>query len=170
MLNKTEKGFTLIELLVVISIIGLLASIVLVSLNSARNKAKYARSKEEIAQFIQLALNAQGEKVQTLMQITGNPCSECSCRGRNIQSIADSDPCVVNWYNALTKIQEAAGFGTNIKMKRDPWDAPYGLDENEQESGSSDCRHDYIFTAGPDGIPGTADDYGININHIFCSP
>ena len=60
-LRKYQRGFTLIELLVVISIIGLLSSIVLTSVNSARKKARDARRIADVKQ-IQTALEFYYDK------------------------------------------------------------------------------------------------------------
>lgn len=63
-----QKGFTLIELLVVIAIIGLLSSVVLASLNSARAKARDARRLVDKNQII-LALNLAYDALGALPQV-----------------------------------------------------------------------------------------------------
>ena len=50
-LTRNQRGFTLIELLVVIAIIGLLSSVVLSSLNTARSKSRDARRLSDIKQL-----------------------------------------------------------------------------------------------------------------------
>ena len=52
---KNKKGFTLIELLVVVAIMGLLASLAVIALNTARARARDARRVSDIKQ-IQTAL------------------------------------------------------------------------------------------------------------------
>lgn len=76
---RTNKGFTLVELLLVISIIGLLSSIVLASLNDAREKARIAK----ILQFDANIQHGIGDK--TMTDISFNDGTYTDTSGNNSQ-------------------------------------------------------------------------------------
>ena len=77
-LSSKVSGFTLIELLVVVAIIGILASVVLASLNSARSKGSDANIKSNLANA-----RAQAE-VFYLNSATGTYEGVCATSGSNV--------------------------------------------------------------------------------------
>lgn len=74
-MNKinSKKGFTLIELLVVVAIIGILASVVLTSLNTARNKGKDASVQSSMSSMrasAELGVDSAGTYVDDICTLT----------------------------------------------------------------------------------------------------
>ena len=65
-----KKGFTLIELLVVVAIIGVLSSIIIVSLSSARAKAADAKMKSQL-----MSIKILAEKYYDEYGSYGNVCT-----------------------------------------------------------------------------------------------
>lgn len=129
--TQTEKGFTLIELLIVIAIIGVLAAIVLVSLNSARDKARIASAETTI----------DGLHSAILIEI-GN--GDVSYPAAN--NVSFGSGCGY-WSESLAPL-------TNEAVPDDPWGNCYAMDgrvgpaPNEcfSTNGSTIC------SAGPNGV------------------
>lgn len=80
--NKQNKGFTLIELLVVVAIIGILASVVLASLNSARVKARDVKRMSDIRQIenaLQLYITDKGHAPDLEMNCSNPLVANSNC-------------------------------------------------------------------------------------------
>ena len=127
------RGFTLIELLVVIIILAILAAVVIPRVIGRTDDAKIAAATANVSTF--------DNEMEKYKLDTGNyPTSD-------------------QGLNALMTdmVQNGKWNGPYIKgsLPNDPWGHPYIY------KAPGDHSPDYdIFSAGPDGQPGTADDIG----------
>ncbi len=122
-----KGGFTLIELLVVIAIIAILATIVIVTYNSLRKKARDAERRSEITQLQKLV------EIYMVDSVTGLPVESTSkiITGSGIVSISDyktglaTGPSSENYY--YIKNGDKYAIGAHLELSSTTCTLPSGL-------------------------------------------
>ena len=171
MFLNMQRGFTLIELLVVIAIVGILASVVLASLNNARDKGEDSAIMQEMMQ-LQTAFELLRSDTGLYPHKQKTYCPPISASANEVDlstsagGLIATDGTYPNW------------DGPYIKRVTDPWGTPYFLDEDYYcTPGAAGCngRNDtavgasVIVSCGPDRMIGDDPGNSQPDNGIGCA-
>ncbi len=163
--KKSGAGFTLIELLVVIAVIGLLASIILIAMNSARVKARDSVRKANVAQLrtaLELYANSNQENYPNGSATAnancnngngnGNGKGNCNNNGNGNGNNVQNSACTsVGTQNTESDIQCLTNFLVPAFIGSVPNDPSYA---------SGGKNFEYVWKNGASGNP---TEYGILI-------
>ncbi|MDO8594707.1 MAG: prepilin-type N-terminal cleavage/methylation domain-containing protein [bacterium] len=115
--HKNQKGFTLIELLVVIAIIGILSSVVLASLNSARTKARDAKRVADVKQ-IQIALELYFDASSKYPFSLASLVCSGGCSGGASLSVLPKDPNATDYHYAVNSITVPTAYHLGATLEQ----------------------------------------------------
>lgn len=118
-----------------------------------------------LARIARLASRAKTATGRMLWEITGSNCSRCGCDGYDLRNAPAGDVCVRQWDAALARLGAAAGAAPEALagLARDPWGAPYLLNENEGESPDLPLVRDTVTSVGQNGLAGDGDDITVAV-------
>jgi len=119
-----NKGFTLIELLIVIAITGILSSVILVALSSAREKSKIAKAQIEIRQIYMAMEILRHDTEYYSNHVTDTPCVQGFANNEVYindckAGILCNDGSYANWKGPYM-----------ASVPKDPWGSDYLFDSD----------------------------------------
>lgn len=152
--RKAQSGFTIVELIVIMVILGILSTIVIVSLQGLEKRALDTQHKADASILERAIVIARVNADLSLYKINGLPStdttvSKCLTSTTEPKDRPKTDICWTTYYNSLDKISAASGINLAPFKRGDKRGNPYTIAENEERTG---CTADYIGWFTGNGI------------------
>jgi len=133
-----KKAFTLIELLVVVAIIGILATVVIVNVSSAQDKAKDAKVKADL-NTVQTAASLYFNDNNSYAALNCNPIGGVLSTCDSLPG-SSTDPNIQSIVKAATDIKSTLGIGNGLTIDSDTFGAFQASADLPSTAGSSNAK------------------------------